>query len=477
MKKKLKEIWRWVDDRGGLTELFKPLTTHLVPPGATWNYVWGSATLFCLVVQVITGISLAFLYQPSADVAYHSLQYIENQAFMGSFVRGLHNWGASGMVLLMGLHMIRVYVNAAYKYPREMSWITGVFLFFITIILAFTGQLLRWDNNGVWSAVVAAEQLGRIPIMGDSIAHFLLGGNTINGESLNRFFAMHVFLFPTLLFGIVGYHVYLVFRNGISEPPKAGRPVDPKTYRAWYDDMLKKKGVPFFPNVVWRDALFSVFVLLILLILAWFVGAPDLTAAPDLTNVDADPKPDWYFTWIFAVFALLPGDIESYIIFFGPLLIGVVLFAVPFISNKGERSPLRRPWAIGGVTFTILAVCSLSYIGTKAPWHPHFNALPVPQYTTVPEPAASVKRGIDLFNTEGCLYCHKINDHGGIRGPELTEVEKRLTKNEMIIRISNGAVNMPAYGGALSREQLSDLVNFLSQHDKSEIGPLMKNSK
>ena len=475
MKQQLKKIWNWIDDRGGFSELFKPLTTHLVPPNAKWNYVWGSATLFCLVVQVITGISLAFLYQPSADVAYHSLQYIEQQVFLGSFIRGLHNWGASGMVLLMGLHMIRVYINAAYKFPREMNWITGVFLFFITIILAFTGQLLRWDNNGVWSAVVAAEQLGRIPFIGDSVAHFFLGGTTINGESLNRFFAMHVFLFPSLLFGIVGYHVYLVFRNGISEPPEAGRPVDPETYRGWYEDLLNKKGVPFFPNVVWRDALFSVFVLLVLIVLAYFVGAPGLTAAPNLTNVNADPAPDWYFTWIFALFALLPHEIESYVIFFGPLLIGIVLFAVPFLSNRGERSPLRRPWAVAGVAFTILSVCSLWFIGAKAPWHPHFNAKPVPQYSTVPNPKPSVKRGIELFNTMGCLYCHKINDHGGIRGPGLTDVEKRLTKNEMVIRIVNGATNMPAYGGTLSKDQLSDIIDFLSQKDKSGAGGMLEN--
>ena len=467
MKKKLKKIWYWVDDRSGLSDIFKILTTHMVPPGAKWNYVWGSATLFCLIVQVITGISLAFLYQPSAGAAYESLQYIENQAFLGSFIRGLHNWGASGMIFLMGLHMIRVYINAAYKFPREMNWLTGVFLFLITIILAFTGQLLRWDNNGVWSAIVAAEQLGRIPLIGDFMAQFLLGGKTIGGESLNRFFAMHVFLFPALLFGIVGFHLYLVLRNGISEPPKAGRPVDPKTYRKWYEDLLDKKGVPFFPDVIWRDVVFSAGVFVVLLALAYFVGAPHLTAPPDLTNVKADPKPDWYFTWIFAIFALLPHQIESYVIFFGPVLLVVILFSVPFISNKGERSPLRRPWAIAGVAFTVLSVCALWFIGVRAPWHPHFNAEPVPQYSTVPEPKPSVRRGIELYNTMGCLYCHKINGNGGIRGPELTDVQKRLTKNEMVIRIVNGATNMPAYGGTLTKDELSDIVDFLLQQDKS----------
>lgn len=466
MKKKLIKIWHWVDDRGGLSELFKPLTTHLVPPGAKWNYVWGSATLFCLIVQVLTGIALAFLYQPSADVAYQSLQYIENQALWGSFIRGLHNWGASGMVFLMGMHMIRVYINAAYKYPREMSWITGVILMGVTIVMAFTGQLLRWDNNGVWSAVVAAEQLGRIPLVGSSLAYFLLGGTTVGGETLNRFFAMHVFLFPAILFSIVGFHLYLVFRNGISEPPKAGRPVDPKTYRKWYKDMLQQKGVPFFPNAIWRDAVFSLFVLVVLVCLAIFVGAPELTSAPDLTNVDADPKPDWYFTWIFALFALMPRQIESYVIFFGPLIGIIVLFSVPFLSNKGERSPLRRPWAMGGILFIIVSICGLWYIGIKAPWSPHFNAKPLSEYSTVPKPSEEVKKGISLFNTMGCIYCHKIGDQGGIRGPELTDVQNRLTHDQMIIRIANGAENMPAYGGSLKKEEMEAIVSFLLQNKK-----------
>lgn len=466
MRLKFSKIWRWVDDRGGFSELLKPLKTHLVPPGAKWNYIWGSATLFCLVIQVITGIALGFLYQPSADVAYQSLQYIENVAFMGSFIRGLHNWGASAMVFLMGMHMIRVYIYAAYKFPREMSWISGVFLFALTITMAFTGQLLRWDNNGLWSAVVAAEQMGRIPLVGDYISYFLLGGTTIGGETLNRFFSMHVFLFPAILFLIVSYHIYLVFRNGISEPPKAGRLLDPKTYRVWYKDMLQKEGVPFFPDAIWRDAVFSALVLVVLVVLAWVVGAPELTTAPDMTNVTANPRPDWYFIWIFSIFALIPRQLGSLIIFLGPVLTAIVLFSIPFLSNKGERSPLRRPWAIGGVVCIILAISSLWYIGNGEPWHPRFDAKPLSSSMILPNASLQVKSGIELFNTEGCLYCHRIGGQGGIRGPELTNIQNRLTKEQIIIRIVNGAENMPAYGGSLSKQELADIVKFLLQENK-----------
>ena len=468
MKKIATNIWNWLDDRGGFSDLMHPLTSHLVPPGSAWNYVWGSATMLCLIIQVVTGIALGFLYQPSVEVAYQSLLYIENEAFLGSFLRGLHNWGASGMVFLMGMHMIRVYINAAYKFPREMSWITGVLLMGITIVMAFTGQLLRWDNNGVWSAVVAAEQMGRIPFFGDYIAYFLLGGETINGETLNRFFAMHVFLFPALMFLVVSYHMFLVFKNGISEPPKIGFAVDPKTYRQWYDDMLVKIGVPFFPNAIWRDAVFGGLVFIVIVILAWFVGAPELTSEPDLTNVNANPKPDWYFTWIFALFALMPRQIEDYVMFIGPLVIAVVFFAIPFLSNKGERSPLKRPWAVAGVILIIVTICSLWFVGINEPWSPRLDAEPLSKYT-IPEATAKEQKGTELFSTVGCLYCHKIGEYGGIRGPELTNVQNRLTREQMIIRIVNGAENMPAYGGSLSGEDLDAIVAFLSAEDKSGI--------
>lgn len=461
MKKYLKRLGAWLDDRGGFSELMKPLTTHLVPPGAKWNYVWGSATLFCFVVQVVTGISLSFLYQPSADTAFESLQYIQNEALMGSFIRGLHNWGASGMVFLMGMHMIRVYLFAAYKYPREMNWISGIFLLGITIVIAFTGQLLRWDNNGVWSAVVASEQMGRIPFVGKYISYFLIGGTTIGGETLNRFFTMHTFLFPGLLMGIIAFHLFLVFRNGISEPPVAGKAVDVKGYRAWYEGMLKKEGVPFFPDAIWRDAVFSLGVLVVLILVAYFVGAPALTGEPDLTNVNVDPKPDWYFTWLFSLFALMPPHLEQYVFFLGPLLGIMLLFAIPFLNKGGERSPIRRPWAIAGVVFVLVAVGSLWYIGIEEPWHPHFDAKPVTAAAVKGPVSDEVSRGIELFNTLGCLYCHKMEGTGGSRGPDLTNIHNRLSEEQIVLRIINGGGNMPAYGGSLTKEEMDALKAFL----------------
>ena len=463
--KKRNKAWEWLDDRTGISDLILPMAKHLVPPSAKWWYVFGSATLFCLLLQIFTGIGLSLLYQPSSDTAYASLEYITNQAFLGSWLRGLHYFGASGMMLFMGIHMIRVYIMAVYKFPREMQWITGVFLLFITIAMAFTGQLLRWDDTGVWSAVVASEQMGRIPVIGKSIAYLLLGGETVGGNTLSRFYSYHVFIFPALLFLFVGIHLYLVFRNGISEPPVAGEPVDPKTYREKYEKMLKKIGVPFFPNAAWRDVVFGFLVMLTISLLAYFIGAPELVGPPEPASTTANPVPDWYLVWIFALFALMPPAIESYVMAIGPLLMVILLLILPFLSNKGERHPMRRPWAFIGVFVVVAIIVSLTIEGNKAPWSPRFDVKPL-EYSILKNPSPEVEKGMDLFYKKGCLFCHKIGANGGFRGPDLTKIQERLNTQEMTIRIVNGGEYMPAFGGSLSDAEMEAILAFLNSEKK-----------
>lgn len=458
--KLLRTTWAWLDDRLGISAVVVPLAKHPVPPGAKWSYVFGSAALFCLILQVVTGVALTLLYQPTSSEAYQSLEFISHQASFGRLLRAIHYFGASGMVLLVGVHMLRVYLTASFKFPREMSWITGVFLLFLTLAMGFTGQLLRWDSNGVWSAVVAAEQVGRIPVVGTYVARLLLGGDTIGGQSLSRFYSYHTLLFPALLFGLVGLHLYLVLRNGISEPTEAGRPVDPKTYRQWYQAMLQRIGVPFWPNAAWRDILFGAAVILSIIGLALAFGPPELTQKPSPSLIYTNPAPDWYLLPVFALFALMPARIESYVIFFGPVLSVLVLLGLPFLSNAGERSPLRRPWAVFGAGAVVVFVVALLVLGFQAPWSPKFDAKPLTA-KLVNSRDPLVVHGANLFASKGCIYCHTMNGHGGHRGPELTQVGRRLSAGEMQIRIVNGGGNMPAYGGVISRQELSDIVAFL----------------
>lgn len=462
MKKVLKKIWLWFDDRTGIKATMMPLIKHPAPPKKLWSYVFGSATLFLFLLQVITGVALSLLYQPSSNSAYQSLEFITHRATLGNVLRGIHYYGASAMIILVGMHMIRTYITASYKFPREMNWISGVFLLLFTIFMGFTGQLLRWDSNGVWSSVVAAQQLGRVPFIGTYLARLLIGGETLGGQTLSRFFSYHVFLFPGLIFIFTGFHVYLVFKNGISEPPKAGRLVDPKTYRSWYEKYMKEKGVPFWPNAAWRDTIISALIVLAVIAMAIVAGAPPLTTAPNPSVVTTSPSPDWYMVPFFALFALMPHKIESVAMMVGPLLTIILLFSIPFISNKGERSPMKRPWSMFGVICVIVFVISLLVTGLKASWSPDFNTKPLP-LAAIQEthPDSTIAQGAHLFYTKACEYCHAVNSYGGHAGPDLTHVGNRLSQQELTIRIINGAANMPAFGGVLTHDELNSLTVFL----------------
>lgn len=456
----LTRMWKWLDDRSGLSALVRPLLSHPVPPGATWWYVFGSATLFLFLLQVVTGIALATAYVPSAEGAYDSLQFITNEAAFGSLLRGLHEFGASAMIVLIGLHAIQVFLFGTYKYPRELNWLTGVVLLAVTLAMGFTGQLIRWDQDGLWSVLIAANMAGRTPLIGRQLANFLLAGDTVGATTLSRFFSFHVFFIPALIFAFIGIHIYLVLRNGISEPPAAGKPVNPATYRHEYEAMLAKEGMPFWPDAAWRDVLFGVAVIGVVFLLALVVGPSQLAARPDPSNINASPRPDWYFLWIFAALALLPGAVETYAILIAPLLAGVVLIALPLVFNRGERHPLRRPWAVASVLLIVMMVGTLWIAGERSPWSPDFTAQPLTaqQIGAANGPVAA---GAQLFHDKGCQYCHAIDGQGGRRGPDLSTVGDRLSANELNVRILAGGNLMPPYANILTPAEVEELVAFL----------------
>jgi ubiquinol-cytochrome c reductase cytochrome b subunit len=460
MRRLIVGTWRWLDGRLGISDLVGPSLKHLVPHDARWWYVFGSATMVAFIVQVLTGVALAFSYVPSAGQAYETLRFISNEAPFGHFLRGLHYYGASAMVLLVGLHMAQTFLFGSYKYPREMNWVTGVLLLGFTLVMGFTGQLLRWDQTATWSVVIAAEQVGRVPFIGNWLAKFTLGGTTIGGATLSRFFVIHVFLIPGLLFLFIALHLWLVLRHGIAEPPVPGKLVDEKTYAESYHRQLSKSGVPFWPDGAWRDVVFGTAVLIAISALAYFAGPPVLGLPPDPSILQADPRPDWYLLWYFAVLALIPPRIEGLCMVMAPILAGVFLFLAPIIGNQGERHWSRRPWAMGVVLLSVLIIGSLWIEGARSPWSPNFAAKPL-TVSVVGTDAGPVARGARLFYGRACLNCHLIDGYGGRRGPDLSRVGDRLAKTDMIIRILNGGNNMPAFGNSLKPDEVDDLVAFL----------------
>ena len=208
----------WLDDRIGWRSVWQTIFLRKIPK-VNWFFTLGSATLFVAMTQGITGILLTLYYVPTPDHAYDSVQYITTQVTAGWFIRGLHHWGASAMVVLAFLHMLRVIIYGAYKFPREVTWLTGVVLLLVVIGFGFTGYLLPWDQKAYWATTVGTSIAATPPIIGDWILRIMRGGETLSAVTLARFFGVHVWVLPAALISLIVFHLYLVIRLGISAVP------------------------------------------------------------------------------------------------------------------------------------------------------------------------------------------------------------------------------------------------------------------
>ncbi|MBI2958100.1 MAG: cytochrome b N-terminal domain-containing protein [Chloroflexi bacterium] len=221
----------WIEERLELQPIKEALLDRKVPRALAgnigWFYTLGSATLMTFVVLAVTGIMLTMNYSPTPDHAYDSVQYIMNEVSSGRLVRGIHHWAATAMVALTFLHALRVMFFGAYKYPRELTWVVGVLLFLLVLGSAFTGYLLPWDQKAYWATVVGTNLAGGTPVIGDFLLKLLRGGDTLGAVTLTRFYSLHAAVIPALIATLIGIHLFLVIKQGISAPPKLARRARP----------------------------------------------------------------------------------------------------------------------------------------------------------------------------------------------------------------------------------------------------------
>lgn len=430
-------LYAWLDRRLRLEPIEKTLLDEPIPGGASWGYVFGSATLFLFVLQAVTGTFLAVYYVPSPDHAYDTIQYIQGEVWFGWFVRGLHHWGASAVMVAIGLHMLQVFFDGAYKPPRELLWMVGVMLFLIMLAFGFTGYLLPWDQNAYWATQVGINMAGTIPFVGDALVRVLRGGDVLGALTLSRFFALHVLILPSMIvFGIL-LHLFILRRVGPAGP--------------WNEERARQGSETFYPRQVYMDAVVMLGTFLAVVLLAATIEFP-LADKADPTDNAFVPVPEWYFLFYYQMLKYVHGPFAPLATWILPTIFFIGLLVLPFLDRHPDRRISRRPVTLGaGLTFVmgVFVLLGISLTDLYA----------------VPKTDPSVIRGQELVEKYACKACHRIHGEGSAIAPDLSYVADRRPDREWHLRhfrdpasVSPGSF-MPKY--SLPDRELDDLTNYM----------------
>src|ERR1700674_2472673 len=311
-------LWGWIDRRTGVDALLRTALYEPIPGGARLGYVFGSGLLFIFISQVITGVFLALYYVPSADHAHTTVAYITKSVTAGSFLRSLHAYGASAMVIVLLLHLSQTHVYGAYKGRREILWVSGCVLFGLVMAMAFTGYLLPWDQKAYFATAVGTNAVSEIPWIGESIKRLLRGGTEMGTLTISRFFVAHIFLIPAVIFALVASHIFLFRKAG------AAGPVDEDPYHP------KQKAELFYPRQVLMDLSLTALLIIGLGLLCFFVP---IQLGPPANPADAQyiPRPEWYYLPIFQWLKYWHGSAAIVGVLVIPTLLVVAIIALPFL--------------------------------------------------------------------------------------------------------------------------------------------------
>ena len=369
------QLWQWLDGRYRLEELSHALLEVPIPRSAA-TYFLGGITLFLFGVQVITGILLAVYYQPTPESAYASILYIMNDVPFGWLIRSIHSWGANLMIVFCVLHLLRVYLQSAYKAPREVTWMAGVLLLMVTLVFGFTGYLLPWDQRAYWATTVGTEIAGAVPWLGEYVMYFLRGGPDITSLTLSRFFATHVLIMPISLGGLLLLHLVMVHQQGLADPKTEIDPLEAPTASSEkpaptavpiaetdspdvaIESPKRKLMLPFFPDYVLDEVIAWYIVLGLLVVLASLLPA-GLEERADPFKTPPHVKPEWYFLAVYQALKLVPRTIGI----MAPIVAVFVLLIFPFIDRNPGKAWRKRPIAVSLAFIVLLLMIVLSIWG------------------------------------------------------------------------------------------------------------------
>jgi ubiquinol-cytochrome c reductase cytochrome b subunit len=423
-------LYRWFDRRTGIGSLLHEALDEPIPGGARWAYVFGSVLLFLFISQTITGVFLALYYVPSADRAHTTVAYIVKEVTGGSFLRSLHAYGSSAIVIVVLLHLTQTYLYGAYKGRRELLWISGCVLLALMLAMAFTGYLLPWDQKAYFATTVGTNMATDVPLIGTWLKRLMRGGDEMGTLTVSRFFVAHVFLIPAVLIAFIAAHVYLFRKAGAAGPPSED-PVNPRspTQR-------------FYPRQVVMDTVVALVMILILGSLAHFMPT-ELGPKANPADTQYIPRPEWYYLPIFQWLKYWRGPYAIIGIIVIPAITAALLVLVPFIDRRLERRPWRRPI---GVSIFLLILAGFVGMGlmsvrddqrdpsiakqvakqreeTEQFMHEPFEPEPAvgslaAANIALADPLAAA--GKKVYESESCDACHGENGVGTAAGPKLS---------------------------------------------------------
>jgi ubiquinol-cytochrome c reductase cytochrome b subunit len=459
MKERIAQVGGWIEDRTGLVGGISHFLNEEIPASSGWHQVFGSMALFLFMVQAFTGILLAFNYAPTPGLAYDSLRYILIEVTGGSLIRGLHHWGASMIIVVVGLHLVQVFLWGAYKKPRESTWMVGVVLLLVTLAYGLTGYLLPWDNRAYWGTMVTTQIAGSAPVLGPYLMRLLGAGSGIGVVTFARFYAVHVLILPPATILLVVLHVYLVRKHGVAPSPG--------------DELVPRKR--FFPVQVFKDTVAIFIAFAILFTMAMFAHVP-LEQMADPTDTSYIPRPEWYFLFLFQTLKAFNGPLEIVGSVVLPGLAVLTLILVPFIDRSKLVKVTQRTLAIGIVVLAAVgwigltsgAVASTPKQVLEVDFSKPTNWMSVPPErvasVATPDMPSYVIKGAAIYVDKRCAACHSINGVGGTMGPSLNGLSRRQTKDWVMRhfvdpqKLSPGSL-MPPY--KLPENDLNNLTLYL----------------